>query len=203
MGVLFPGTSEDDLERQLDELALLVDTAGADVVARVMQRRDAPDPATYLGSGKVKELREVCLALDSDTVVFEDSLSPAQQRNLEKILGRTAIDRTAVILTSSRRTHVPQRAKLRLNSRCCSIGSRVCAEPADHSPSRPAVSELGGPAKLNWKSIGVVSSSASITFVVNSSRSIAPARFSARDASEVATARSPSWATRTRASHRC
>ena len=98
VGVLFPGVSEDELERQLDELALLVDTAGADVVARVVQRRDAPDAATYLGSGKVKELRDVCLALDSDTVVFEDTLSPAQQRNLEKILGRTAIDRTAVIL---------------------------------------------------------------------------------------------------------
>jgi GTP-binding protein HflX len=98
VGVLFPGVSEDELDRQLDELALLVDTAGADVVARVVQRRDAPDAATYLGSGKVKELRDVCLALDSDTVVFEDTLSPAQQRNLEKILGRTAIDRTAVIL---------------------------------------------------------------------------------------------------------
>ncbi len=98
VGVLFPGVSEEELERQLDELALLVDTAGADVVARVVQRRDAPDAATYVGSGKVQELRDVCLALDSDTVVFEDNLSPAQQRNLEKILGRTAIDRTAVIL---------------------------------------------------------------------------------------------------------
>jgi GTP-binding protein HflX len=98
VGVQFPGVSEDELQYQLDELALLVDTAGADVVARIVQRRDAPDPATFLGSGKVQELREICLALDSDTVVFEHNLSPAQQRNLEKILGRTAIDRTAVIL---------------------------------------------------------------------------------------------------------
>jgi GTP-binding protein HflX len=98
VGVLFPGNSADDLERDLDELALLVDTAGADVVARIVQRRDAPDPATFLGSGKVKELHEICLALDSDTVVFDHDLSPAQHRNLEKILGRTAIDRTAVIL---------------------------------------------------------------------------------------------------------
>ena len=98
VGVQFPGVTEDELDYQLDELALLVDTAGADVVARVVQRRDSPDPATFLGSGKVQELREICLALDSDTVVFEDNLSPAQQRNLEKILGRTAIDRTAVIL---------------------------------------------------------------------------------------------------------
>ncbi len=98
VGVVFPGTTPDALERQLDELALLVDTAGADVVARVVQRRDAPDPATFVGSGKVQELREICLAVDADTVVFEHALSPAQQRNLEKILGRTAIDRTAVIL---------------------------------------------------------------------------------------------------------
>jgi len=98
VGVLFPGVREEELDRQLDELALLVDTAGADVVARVVQRRETPDPATFLGSGKVRELREIALALDADTVVFEHGLSPAQQRNLEKILGRTAIDRTAVIL---------------------------------------------------------------------------------------------------------
>ncbi len=98
VGVLFPGVTPEALDHQLDELALLVDTAGADVVARVIQRRDSPDPATFLGSGKVAELREICLAVDSDTVVFEHNLSPAQQRNLEKILGRTAIDRTAVIL---------------------------------------------------------------------------------------------------------
>ena len=98
VGVQFPGVTQDELDYQLDELALLVDTAGADVVARVNQRRDSPDPATFLGSGKVDELREICLALDADTVVFEHNLSPAQQRNLEKILGRTAIDRTAVIL---------------------------------------------------------------------------------------------------------
>jgi len=98
VGVQFPGVTAEELDHQLDELALLVDTAGADVVARVVQRREAPDPATFLGSGKVNELREICLAVDSDTVVFEQNLSPAQQRNLEKILGRTAIDRTAVIL---------------------------------------------------------------------------------------------------------
>ncbi len=98
VGVLFPGVTPEELDRQLDELALLVDTAGADVAARIVQRRDSPDPATFIGSGKVQELRDICLAVDSDTVVFEHNLSPAQQRNLEKILGRTEIDRTAVIL---------------------------------------------------------------------------------------------------------
>ena len=98
VGVLFPGNSQEELDYQLDELEELVNTAGADVKARVIQRRDSPDPATFLGSGKVQELKEICLAVDSDTVVFEDNLSPAQQRNLEALLGRTAIDRTAVIL---------------------------------------------------------------------------------------------------------
>ena len=88
----------DDVDASLDELSLLVDTAGADEVARVVQRRDAPDPAYYVGKGKAEELREVSLEVDSDTVVFDDELTPAQQYNLEKLLGRTAIDRTAVIL---------------------------------------------------------------------------------------------------------
>jgi GTP-binding protein HflX len=98
VGVTFPHATSAATEAGLDELALLVDTAGADVADRVVQRRDAPDPATYLGKGKVEELAAVCLAVDADTVVFDDDLSPAQQRNLEKLLGRTAIDRTAVIL---------------------------------------------------------------------------------------------------------
>ncbi len=98
VGVTFPHTTVADTEAGLDELALLVDTAGADVAGRVQQRRTTPDPATYLGRGKAEELRQLCLAVDADTVVFDDDLSPAQQRNLEQILGRTAIDRTAVIL---------------------------------------------------------------------------------------------------------
>ena len=98
VGMARSGAEVDDVEAHLDELALLVDTAGADVVGRVVQRRPAPDPATYIGKGKAEELRELALATDCDTVVFDDELSPAQHRNLEKILGRTAIDRTAVIL---------------------------------------------------------------------------------------------------------
>ncbi len=62
------------------------------------QRRAAPDPTFFIGKGKVQELKELCLAVDADTVVFDNELSPGQQYNLEKLLGRTAIDRTAVIL---------------------------------------------------------------------------------------------------------
>jgi GTP-binding protein HflX len=98
VGVTIPPQREDETERHLDELALLVDTAGADEAARVLGRRDQPDPATYVGKGKAEEVRDLSKAVDADTVVFDDELTPAQSRNLEKILGRTAIDRTAVIL---------------------------------------------------------------------------------------------------------
>jgi len=98
VGVAIPPTSLEAAESSLDELAALVDTAGADEADRILQRRDAPDAATYVGRGKAKELREVSESTDADTVVFDNELSPAQSRNLEKILGRTAIDRTAVIL---------------------------------------------------------------------------------------------------------
>ena len=98
VGVTLPGHTDADTEAGLDELSLLIDTAGADEAARLIQRRDTPDHTWFIGKGKVDELKAVCLAVDADTVVFENELSPAQQYNLEKVLGRTAIDRTAVIL---------------------------------------------------------------------------------------------------------
>ncbi len=98
VGVVFPWTAPHAVDDGLDELELLVDTAGADVVARSVQRRDAPDPATFIGKGKVEELHRLSELVDADTVVFDDELTPAQQRNLESVLRRTAIDRTAVIL---------------------------------------------------------------------------------------------------------
>ena len=98
VGVAIPPVSVDEAEASLEELAALADTAGADEAERVLQRRDEPDPATFVGKGKAHELREISESVDADTVIFDDELSPAQSRNLEKILGRTAIDRTALIL---------------------------------------------------------------------------------------------------------
>ncbi len=98
VGVVFPGLTDELVEENLDELAQLVDSAGADVVGRVLQRRQTPDPATFIGRGKAEEIAALSRSLDADTVVFDDELSPAQHRNLEKLFGRTAIDRTAVIL---------------------------------------------------------------------------------------------------------
>ncbi len=98
VGVAVGNTDPARTDADLDELAHLIDTAGADEVGRVVQRRNSPDPGTFIGRGKADEVLELCERFDADTVVFDDELSPAQQFNLEKILGRTAIDRTAVIL---------------------------------------------------------------------------------------------------------
>ena len=98
VGVTLPGHTDEQTEASLDELSLLIDTAGADEAGRLTQRRDAPDNSWFIGKGKVDELREMCLAVDADTVVFDNDIKPSQQYNLEKNLGRTAIDRTAVIL---------------------------------------------------------------------------------------------------------
>ena len=98
VAVIRPGRDASATDASLDELSLLVDTAGADAVERVCQRRSAPDPATFVGKGKAREIRAVAEEVDCDTVVFDDELSPAQQFNLERLLGRTALDRTAVIL---------------------------------------------------------------------------------------------------------
>ena len=85
-------------EESLAELARLTDTAGADAVEIVLQRRDHPDSRTYIGKGKAEELRESVKALDIDVVIFDDELSPAQQRNLEKIFEVDVVDRVALIL---------------------------------------------------------------------------------------------------------
>ena len=98
VGVQLPGTTTAEAEASLDELEALLDTAGAVVVERVLQRRDTPDPATFIGRGKVDELADIARELGADAVVFDDDLAPAQQRTLEEALERKVLDRTIVIL---------------------------------------------------------------------------------------------------------
>lgn len=98
VGVHLPGRAAEQVEASLDELEALVETAGAEVADRIVQRRGAPDPATYVGKGKVDELRQVLDALGADAVVFDDELSPAQQRTLEEGVRQKVLDRTIVIL---------------------------------------------------------------------------------------------------------
>lgn len=88
------------VDRSLDELERLADTAGAECVARVTQRLERPNPRTFIGSGKVAEVCGLVSRLDADVVIFDDDLSPSQQANLEKAVGEPVkiIDRTALIL---------------------------------------------------------------------------------------------------------
>ena len=99
VGIEWPG-SPWPVESSLDELARLVDTAGPEVVATTTQRLDAPNPRTFVGSGKAAEIAEMCRAYAADVVIFDDELTPSQQANLEKIVDRDVkvIDRTALIL---------------------------------------------------------------------------------------------------------
>jgi len=90
--------SEVDAENAMAELKLLAETAGSQVLEGVVQRRSSPDPATYIGRGKVTELREVVVATGADTVICDGELAPAQLRNLEDRVKVKVIDRTALIL---------------------------------------------------------------------------------------------------------
>ncbi len=87
-----------DADRSLAELALLAETAGSLVLDGVIQRRDSPDPATYLGSGKAQELRDIVVATGADTVICDGELTPGQLRKLEEILKVKVVDRTWLIL---------------------------------------------------------------------------------------------------------
>ncbi|MBW1595482.1 GTPase HflX [Streptomyces sp. JJ38] len=97
VGVWTSGTAQ-DAENSLAELAALAETAGAQVLDGVIQRRDKPDPATYIGSGKAEELRDIVLESGADTVVCDGELSPGQLIHLEDVVKVKVVDRTALIL---------------------------------------------------------------------------------------------------------
>ncbi|HSM44854.1 MAG TPA: GTPase HflX, partial [Acidimicrobiia bacterium] len=98
VGVLMPDSNAEAEERSLDELELLTDTAGADPVDRDLVKRNRLDAGTFIGSGKAQELAALTTALDIDVVIFDQSLSPAQQRNLQDIFHCDVVDREALIL---------------------------------------------------------------------------------------------------------
>jgi len=97
IGVWTEGTVT-EAENSLIELAALAETAGSQVLEGLMQRRDRPDPATYVGSGKARELRDVVVSAGADTVICDGELTPGQLRQLEDVVKVKVIDRTALIL---------------------------------------------------------------------------------------------------------
>jgi GTP-binding protein HflX len=97
VGVWTEGSAK-DADNSIKELAALAETAGSQVMEALIQRRDKPDSATFIGSGKVKEVRDAVVATGADTVVCDGELSPAQLRTLEQKVKVKVIDRTALIL---------------------------------------------------------------------------------------------------------
>ena len=89
-------------EQSLEELAGLAEAAGATVVLRMLQERPRPDPATFIGAGKVAALAAACAEADVDVAIFDNELTPAQLRQLEDRLERKVVDRTQLILDIAR-----------------------------------------------------------------------------------------------------
>ena len=98
VGVELKSRTGSELRDSLDELAELATSAGGKVIGEGTQKMESPNPATYVGKGKASEFADYCRQNDVDTVIFDDELSPAQSRNLEKVFNCKALDRTALIL---------------------------------------------------------------------------------------------------------
>lgn len=98
VGLITPEVSETQAEEYLDELAFLSETAGAEPVVRFLQRLDTPNPATFVGKGKLDEIAEYVSAHEVGLAIFDDELAPNQLRNIERQLGIRILDRTSLIL---------------------------------------------------------------------------------------------------------
>ncbi len=98
VGVATRNSTKHQEEEYLDELVLLADTAGADVIHKILQVKDRFDPAFYIGKGKVEQLAQMCKDDNISLVIFDDDLSPAQVRNLEQMIERKILDRSGLIL---------------------------------------------------------------------------------------------------------
>ena len=98
VGVISQRQSEEQAHEYLEELAFLTETAGAVTVGRFLQKIETPHPKTFVGSGKIQEIKEFITAKDVGLVIFDDELSPSQLRNIERILGCKILDRSNLIL---------------------------------------------------------------------------------------------------------
>lgn len=114
VGVSLPGSSVGAAHEHLDELEQLAMTAGAEVVGRTVQARTRVDVTTFIGDGKVDDLKETCDELGVNLVVFDDDLAPAQAKNLEKRLSLRCIDRTELILDIFARHAKTQQSKIQV-----------------------------------------------------------------------------------------
>lgn len=140
VAVLLEGQSP--IGQPLEELEGLATTAGARVVGHLTQRRQAPDPATYLGKGKVEELKALVGSSAADVVIFDNDLSPGQTRNLEKALGVKVIDRTEMILDI-------------FAGRACTYEARLAVELAQLEYALPRLKRMWTHLSRQRKGIGL------------------------------------------------
>ncbi len=140
---LGPGSSFDPT---LDELALLAESAGDEPVARVTAKRKAPDPALFVGSGKADEIKLLVQAHHAHGVIFDQALSPAQQRNLERHLGVPVADRTALILEIFAQRAKSHEGKLQVElARLQYLSTRLVRRWSHLERQRGGVGHRGGP----------------------------------------------------------
>ena len=155
-------TGEYDVQRSVDELEELAKSAGAEVLGRMIQRKDRPDPATLMGAGRLEELADFVRSSEAELVIFDHELAPAQQKNIEKVVDVPVIDRTTLILdifaqrakTSAGRLQVElAQLKYRL-PRLSGLGT-ACLDWA-------AASEPAALARASWKATAGISADASM-----------------------------------------
>ena len=144
VGVDFGGRSHFDAS--LDELALLAESAGDVPVARVIARRKAPDPALFVGSGKADEIKALVLGHQAEAVLFDQALSPAQQRNLERHLGVAVADRTMLILEIFAARAQSHEGKLQVElARLQYLSTRLVRRWSHLERQRGGIGNRGGP----------------------------------------------------------
>jgi GTPase len=130
----------------LDELALLAESAGDEVVARVTAKRKAPDPALFVGSGKADEIKALVQELGAEAVLFDQALSPAQQRNLERHLGCAVADRTMLILEIFAERAQSHEGKLQVElARLQYLSTRLVRRWSHLERQRGGIGTRGGP----------------------------------------------------------
>jgi GTP-binding protein HflX len=144
VGVDFGGKSHFDAS--LDELALLAESAGDNPVARVIARRKSPDPALFVGSGKADEIKALVLGHQAEAVLFDQALSPAQQRNLERHLGVAVADRTMLILEIFAARAQSHEGKLQVElARLQYLSTRLVRRWSHLERQRGGIGNRGGP----------------------------------------------------------
>ena len=145
---------ENATEESMEELSDLLKTAGGECVGTVLQQKDAPDPRTFIGEGKVAEVRELVRAMDADMVIFDNSLSPSQQRVLGEELKVQVLDRSALILDIFAQRARTREGRLQVSWPSTSICSPACWACGPTWSARRAPSAPAAPARLSWRATG-------------------------------------------------